>query len=218
MKFIFLFFFCLSFLFSREFYKGKEFEKIGDFRNGFAPVAEKGFWGKEKWGFIDTRGDIVIPLIYEDAWYFNEYGLGIVSKGLYSKDKKKLYGFVRKSDGFYFDQVRDFQKNVASVRRNGFWGSKKWGFINRKLDIIVPIIYDNIEPFKNHYAKGRIGSRTVYFNKKAEVFYFFAKCKKKEFKNFVILKKNNLYGVITPKQQIIKEVKYDLMLINAIYY
>lgn len=209
--------FLVVFLYSKEFYKGREYEKLGEFRNGYAPASKKNFWGQERWGFIDTRGNVVISFIYEDAWYFNEYGLRIVSKGKYSKDKKKLYGFVRKTDGFYFDQVRGFKENVAAVRKD-FGKNKKWGFINRKLKIIVPFDYDHIDEFKNDFAKGKKRGRTVYFDKEADVYDFFAKCKKKEFKNYVIIKRNDLYGVITPNQQIVKDVKFVLDQINGIYY
>ena len=48
---------------------------IGVFREGVVPVSKEG-----KYGYLNEQGEVVIPLIYDFAWGF-ENGLAAVQKG-----------------------------------------------------------------------------------------------------------------------------------------
>ena len=52
----------------------KQFEKVSCFFEGLARVEQN-----EKSGFINTKGEVIIPCIYDDAWNFNE-GLAAVKQ------------------------------------------------------------------------------------------------------------------------------------------
>ena len=67
-------------------------------------------------------GKMVIPLKYDEAWYFRE---GLAAVKLNGK-----WGFVDKSGNeavpLKYDEVRLFSEGLAAVKLNG-----KWGFISR---------------------------------------------------------------------------------------
>lgn len=106
----------------------KQFEGVRKFTEGLAGVKQD-----DKWGYINTKGDVVIPCIYDDAWGFSK-GLAQVQqngkKGLINAKgevvvpcvhKKMRPRFVRKSGGgFAFVQQDD-----------------KWGIINKVGKVIV---------------------------------------------------------------------------------
>lgn len=97
---------------------------IGRFNEGMAAVNilgnvyERTAWGEPrvrggKWGYINERGEEIIPLEYEDAWPFFE--------GLAVAKLKGKFGFIDKSGKevipFIYDGVYDygFQKGKARV-------------------------------------------------------------------------------------------------------
>ena len=66
-----------------------KYDSVEDFINGFAQVSKK-IDDKEKWGFINTEGEEVIPCVYDWVVDFKN-GLSKVSKKI---DGKEKYGFV----------------------------------------------------------------------------------------------------------------------------
>jgi KWG protein len=65
----------------------------GDFSQGIAPAKQKG-----KWGFIDTKGKVVIPFQYVKADSFSE-GLAAVA----TADTNK-YGYINTKGEWLFHQ------------------------------------------------------------------------------------------------------------------
>ena len=53
----------------------KQYDNYDDFANGLALVSKAG-----KKGFVNKKGELIIPCIYEDAMHFND-GLAPVKKG-----------------------------------------------------------------------------------------------------------------------------------------
>ena len=45
----------------------KQFERVRNFSEGLAPVRKN-----DKWGYINTQGEEVVPCIYDDVWDFSE--------------------------------------------------------------------------------------------------------------------------------------------------
>ena len=93
-----------------------------------------------KWGYVNKKGKLVIPVQYDDANYF--------SVGLACVKKNDKYGFIDSSGNqiiyYLFDEVRAFdpQCEMALVCRNG-----KWGWINKYGDYVVKCRYDIACPF-----------------------------------------------------------------------
>ncbi len=94
----------------------------------------------EKQGFINTKGDTVVPFIYDD--------LSVFSEGLAPAKKNGKYGYINRKGEvaipFQFDKERHFYKTgLSEASKNG-----KWGFINKKGEEIVPIKYSNVDCHK----------------------------------------------------------------------
>ncbi len=92
----------------------------------------------EKWGFMDSTGQIIIPCAFDWVESFSE---GIASAG--SNDRS---GFIGKNGkiaiAFDFDEVEAFNKGLAQVKKNG-----KVGLTDRAGHLVVPIVYDAISDF-----------------------------------------------------------------------
>ena len=104
-----------------------------------------------KAGYIDTKGNEVIPAILEWALPF-EYGLAAVRYdgyfGFIDRSGKEVIPFIfDRAESFhhplYFSSIFSFPLNddelLAAVCFN-----RKWGFINKKGEQVIPFKYDKI--------------------------------------------------------------------------
>ena len=77
----------------------------------------------DKWGFVDKKGNEVIPCIYNVVLNFSE-GLAVLIK----EDK---YGFIDKSGKevipCIYNDVNYFKGGLSSVKKDD-----KWGFVDKK--------------------------------------------------------------------------------------
>ncbi len=88
-----------------------------------------------KYGFMDMSGNEIIPLIYDEAYSFNE-GLAAVCKG-------GKWGFIDKAGTEVilpiYDQVdSSFRNGLAAAFLNG-----KWGLVDKGGNAILPFEYDD---------------------------------------------------------------------------
>lgn len=142
-----------SFIITPEFKeKIKNYDILYPFNNGLARVKSQG-----KWGYINMEGDLIIPLIYQDAREFSDNGLAAVLKN----DK---WGFINNIGEtvipFNWDGV-DYIGD-KSITMGGFMGFKdnnaivisgnSYGVINDKGDYVFPLIQYQIWDYKNGYA------------------------------------------------------------------
>lgn len=126
----------------------------------------------EKYGFIDTKGKVVIPAIYKDAGNFNE-GLCNVKKG-------NKWGYIDQSGkvviDFQFQDCRGFHEGLAAVKVDNNVGyidktgnivikpwfnagfdfqqgramieaNKKMGFIDKKGKMVIEPQFERVNPF-----------------------------------------------------------------------
>lgn len=104
---------------------------IDGFHNGLARVEKKG-----KYGFIDKKGKIVIPVIYDQT--------GVFSEDLCPVKMKGKWGYINKSGKMLidpqFEMAYAFNNQFAKVRKNG-----KVGIINREGKFHLPNEYDDIQ-------------------------------------------------------------------------
>lgn len=103
------------------------------------------------WGYINERGEEVIPLQYDDAQPFSE-GLAGVRKDNY------LCGFIDVKGNLVisckYKTVGNFSNGLAWFE-SGNWSFEEntnYGYINKKGDIVIPAIYDVVNDFKNDRA------------------------------------------------------------------
>lgn len=93
---------------------------------------------QNKWGFIDKDSSIVIPFEYDFLNPFENH-LAFAKQG--SKEFFITYKNL-KLEGDY-DEARIFSFGLAGVRKG-----KKWGFIDEKGKIVIPIQYDDVDYFR----------------------------------------------------------------------
>lgn len=132
------------------------FDKAEEFTEGLAAIELN-----KKWGFINKRGETVIQTQYERAQPFSE--------GLAAIKKKGKYGFITKTGEteieFSYDLVKGFKEGLAAVNiggkeewgkdKTGIWyksGGGKWGYINKKGEIAIPLNYSQVSDFINGIA------------------------------------------------------------------
>jgi hypothetical protein len=122
-----------------------QYDDVGHFIDGFALVCKDG-----KWGVIDTEGNAVVPLIYDNSshdWvYHNEiyFANGVIPMLLDGK-----WGLVNSKGKevtvFKYDDIRwdaEFFDDLMEVRIGRYNG--KYGYVNNKGKEVIPAIYDEI--------------------------------------------------------------------------
>jgi len=124
-----------------------------DFSGGLASVLQNG-----KWGFIDKNGKVVIPLIYEEALYFEE-GLGSVKQN-------GKYGFVDRNGTIViptvYDKFEPFSEGLVAVSKDG-----KYGYLDKNGKAVVPLIFEDASTFRNGTAQIKINGKWGIFEKPA---------------------------------------------------
>ncbi len=109
-----------------EFIKSLEvYDELAPFSNGYAAVRR----GK-KWGYINTKGEEVIPCSFDYA--------GIFSEGLAAVYQNGKAGYINtkgeEAISCSYDNIGTFSEGLAAVSKNS-----KWGWINKKGEIVIPI-------------------------------------------------------------------------------
>lgn len=109
---------------------------------GLAAVLKNG-----KEGFVNTKGEVVIPFIYEWVKSFSE-GLAAVCNDSHH------WGFINTRGEvvipLIYDGVQSFSEGLAAVSKSG-----KDGFINTRGDVVIPMIYDSAWSFSDGLAAVR---------------------------------------------------------------
>ena len=102
------------------------------------------FYKCGKWGFIDKKGVVVIPYIYDHAENIHEGFARVLRNG--------EWGFVdntgREVIPCFFDCAGDFNEGFAGVKRN-----EKWGFVDNTGREVVPCEYERVCNFHEGLAE-----------------------------------------------------------------
>ena len=107
----------------------------------------------EKYGLLTNTGEVILDMKYaidpvrERAMKVTQAG----KVGFYIIDSKL---FIPRK----YDDATYFSEGLAAVCIN-----KKWGFINKKGELVINLYYDSVTPFKNgkSYARGSGVSETL---------------------------------------------------------
>ena len=117
-----------------------------------------------KWGIIDTENNIIIPFEYRRIRHFEDDLALITNKGTgYVNMEQEIVIEPQNS----FNLSGDFSNGLALVKKD-----KKYGYINKSNEIVIPIIYDNALPFKDKKTIVKKDGISFYINKKGK------KCKR----------------------------------------
>jgi hypothetical protein len=145
-----------------------EYNHLGDFSEGLAAISARDHMNYDgEWGFINTKGEIVIPVEYASVKKFSE--------GLAAVQRDGKWGFINKKDEvvipFEYDVVDNFSGGLAAVRK-GDWGTGKWGFINTKGEVVIQFDYVYADGFDGGLAAVRKGDwetgKVGFINKSGE--------------------------------------------------
>lgn len=151
-----------------------------NFYDGLAAVAMN-----DKIGFINKRGELTIPCIYEEADHFRNtisivkkgslYGIittlgqtvvpfeyqGILnfSEGMAVIEKNSKYGYIsllgEEVVSAQYQDAGDFSEGLAYVQN----ANGKYGYIDIAGVVVIPCQYDWVGKFKNGIAKVRLNSK-----------------------------------------------------------
>ena len=132
-----------------------EYDNVLDYKNGMF-LAKKA----KKWGIIDIDNNIIIPFEYKRIRHFEDDLALITTKGTgYINKNKKVVIEPQNS----FNLSGDFYNGLALVKRD-----KKFGFINKKNEVVIPIIYDNALQFKGKKTIVQKDGISFFINKKGK--------------------------------------------------
>ena len=121
----------------------EDWNEILEFREGLAPVCNK----DDKWGFIDTKGDAIIPFEWKSAGWFGE-GYAPVW------DNAGRCGYIDKT-GRVVISLRDewvnagwFSEGMAPIRNK----DEKWGYIDKSGRVVIPYQWNDAWYFEDGVA------------------------------------------------------------------
>jgi len=90
----------------------------------------------DKWGYFNVHGKEIVPMIYEDIF---------INKHCIVANYDGQWGFMDKNGtsltDFEYEDFEEFSNDRARVKKSG-----KYGFIDAKCAVVIPIMYDDCEP------------------------------------------------------------------------
>ena len=149
--------------------KGEEvitlkYDYVEEFSEGLVLVRLNG-----KYGFINPKGEVVIPLKFDNAGSFSN------SLALVNRDGNKSFINTKGEELISlaeYDVAGIFSEGLAWVGISDT-GSQKYGFINPKGEVVIPIRYDDVGDFTEGLAWVGIGDpgkrKYGFINPKGEV-------------------------------------------------
>jgi hypothetical protein len=134
------------------------YQSIEQINNNKFVVSQKG-----KYGLYKNELNPIIPIEYDSiiSWGIDDY----VIVGIENKFQlAKLNPFEMISSRY--DLINHFQDGYSTVMLNS-----KWGAINEKGELFIPVMYDTSFIFIDNKASVKQGSKIFLVNKKNEFFY-----------------------------------------------
>lgn len=144
---------------------------------------------KNKFGFTDREGNIVIDTIYDDAEIFQEGFANIEVNGKYGFINEQGIEVIKPIYDYY-DEC-DYMRNGHVIMRLG----DKLGILNSKGEVVVDFIYNWMESFVGLRHDGDIGlpKRSLMPDNNW----------------FILVEKDNKFGVMSMTGEITIPVKYE---------
>jgi len=168
---------------------GDKLTGIRHFAEGLAPFTNK----DKQVGFVNTKGEIVIPAQFLATGYFNE-GLD------WAKDTDKKTGYINQKGEWIikpqFETGKNFdtESGPARVKTNG-----KWAYVDKSGEILF-VDTENWGDFHNGLARGKKDGKTGYYNNEGEWVIAPEFEAGRHFKNgFAAVKQGDNWGFINTK-------------------
>ena len=196
----FLLFFLLSSLHAQNEPWRDEYRQVDDFHDGLAAV----WLHNKKWGFVNEKGTLVIPAVFDEAYSFDE--------GVSRVVRNDLYGLIDKKGKFIVPcQYKSIGPCVGGFLSVQDVETDKKGFIDKTGKIVVPIKYDSVDRFFDGMAlvyKRNAGCGYVDATGKEVIPLQYADGWAFE-QGTVPVKKNDKWGFINKKNKPLTSFVYD---------
>lgn len=116
-------------------------------------------WDSLEWGYMNINGDVVIEPQRRKCYDFSKEGLALV---YYSK--RNHYDIINlknevldvEPEKFIVKEAFGYGAQGYSSGLLGFQTHKKWGAMDRRGKVVVPVKYDFLSKFNNGYATARL--------------------------------------------------------------
>jgi outer membrane protein assembly factor BamD (BamD/ComL family) len=223
------------------------YENLDFFKEGLARAKKDG-----KYGFIDIKGNVIIPFIYEFAHNF-EGGVAQVVQIINNKDLRgyinktgkivipmKFQGGIRplnKNKGLVYAKeyevdnpviinLKNYQilsmssyekcggesEGLIAVSKNG-----KWGFIDEKGDLVIPLIYSNVSLFQEELAAVERNGKWHFIDKTgseiiSEASKYNSLCGNCFNGGLALIERDSKFGFIDKRGAVKVAIEYDVAL------
>ena len=168
------------------------------FEEGLLAVSKNGYYG-----YINEKGEEIIPFIFNRATAFYR-GIAIVQDNQSRANLINKQGELLVENG-YTTIYRDNDTKFFIVV-----DEDKYGLLDIKGDIIVDLIYDDIEPFYEGLAVVKKDNKYGYINTHGEIVIEPTYAMAKRFSHGLAAVLNNeLWGYINPKNEVVIDFQYS---------
>jgi hypothetical protein len=181
----------------------KPYYDFMDYNNGYCIVEING-----KYGVVDQNGNVIIPIQYlKDAIMNFQYGQLIlkISNKLWiwnSNEKNKITNRVETQE---INQY--YKEQLALINENG-----KYGFINRKGNIVIQPKYDLARPFVTGLAAVKVRHQWGFINYDGKIVIPIRYNSVTDFdRGIAIIEKNKKYGILNSNGKMVVGFLYDAL-------
>lgn len=188
-----------------------------------------------KYGYIQTNGKIILPVIYDDAFYqkgvivvslngkcgiMNRYGETILpltydsiyggSEGEFFRVKlKDKYGFIDKTGKIKIPLIYDFAESF----KYGFARVKldsKFGYIDKSGKVIIDLLYESAEDFEDGFAKVKLNGKYGFIDKfgNVKILLIYDEVNFRNL-NCIIVKLKGKFGIININEEEVVPLRFD---------
>ncbi len=119
----------------------------------------------EKWGYINTKGELVIAPEYEIAGDFHE---GLAAVAIKKEISGLQFGYIDTNGTMVipalFENADRFYEGFAAVKESG-----KWSYVDKKGSLIIAPKYTDCQRFSNGLAAVEVNGKWGYINTRGKL-------------------------------------------------
>jgi hypothetical protein len=199
-----------------NFINKEPFDEVGDFSRPYLKVSEPKINVQKngKWGFVDTKGNEVIPFVFDAASSFRD--------GIAKVEKNNETGYIDSTGKFYllddYDRINILSAGLIEIEKYNLSGL--YSTVDQK-KLFEPR-YQKMKYLGNDrlLVYDPVASKYVFLNKKGErvfmpdkYYYFITSSEADSIYIFSTLKAKNKYGIMNAKGDILVKPKlsFDML-------
>ncbi len=171
---------------------------------------------KKYWGYINTQGEVVISLVYDEALEFDENFLAIVRLG-------KKYGLINTRNEkilpVEYNEIKYLGRDLYYFAKKGLSVLGKFNPLSNKIDTVKELDYDEIGLFTGSLAYVVSGKKLGYIKENGELFIPLNFDYKKDFNynfydGYAFVHQNNKIGIINEDGEVVLEPQLDEVMVD----